>query len=243
MTLISKIGSPPKSSILLAALSILLRVAATTAQTLPEDVGLVTKLTGEAVYWNKNESRQPALVQSFMKVRLGDHLKLLGPASLQVIYFVSGRQEAWKGPGTIVIGDRGSTAVADNKPSSAPEVLTWPTKATRGIGQAPLPLPRSSNFFSGVIYTRGSKRPGKPAPINDEEREKIDAAKNLFLKLKSGAKPDDLTPELYYLAVLGTYQQYAEMDNLITQMQLIRPGDLTLKELKSWVCLQSMEHE
>lgn len=89
----SRIGFFQKVSVCLMTLAFFPAVAVTPAAATSPDVGLVTKLSGEATYWNKDEQRRPTQARAFMKLRQGDHFKLAGPGSLQLLYFTSGRQE------------------------------------------------------------------------------------------------------------------------------------------------------
>ena len=76
MTTTIKMSFFPKGSVWLVAPALLLSAAAAPAQTSSPNIGLVTKLSGEATYWNKDDHKQPTQAQAFMKVRQGDHLKL-----------------------------------------------------------------------------------------------------------------------------------------------------------------------
>jgi hypothetical protein len=244
MTIESRIDFFQKVSVSLMTLAFFLAVAATPAQTTSPDVGLVTKLSGEATYWNKDEQRQPTQAQDFMKLRQGDHLKLAGPGSLQLLYFASGRQETWKGPAILIVGDLESAAAGDKKPLPQPEVLILSTKVTKRIEGLPLTLPPSSTLYSGGIQTRGVRPPGPgktlaPPPLSAEDRGKIQEAETIYQDLRKKSPADDPTPELYFLGVLAEYKQYPEMEKLINTMQIKRPGDAALMDLKAWVRSQS----
>jgi hypothetical protein len=238
-----KKGSIQKLPVPLMALAFFLAVAAKLAAPASSDVGLVTKLSGEATYWNKDEQTPPTQVQSFMKLRLGDHLKLTGSASLQLIYFANGRQEIWKGPVTLIVGDLESAAAGGKKPCQ-PEVAILPTKVAKNLGMAPLPLPRTGIWYSGTTHVRGVKSPGPektlgPKPLSVEDQTNVKEAEKIYQNLRKKSAADDFTPELYFLGVLANYQQYPEMEKLINAMQIKRPGDPTLKDLKAWVHSQS----
>jgi len=118
------------------------------AQTSSPDVGLVTKLTGEATYWNKAE-KKPARVQAFMKVRQGDNFKLSKDGALTLLYFASGRQEAWKSPAAFMAGEAESVAKAGKK-TTPPEVKMMPVSAIKKIAGAPFPLPRAEGGAAGA---------------------------------------------------------------------------------------------
>lgn len=244
MTTTRKISFLQKGSVCLVALAVLMNAVAAPAQTSSPDVGLVTKLSGEATYYNKDEQKQPSQVQAFMKLRQGDNLKLFGPGSLQLLYFTSGRQETWKGPATLIVGVLESAVAGDKKTLPQPEVLVLSTKVTKRMEGAPLPLPRSTTYYSGVIQTRGIKSPGPKKPmslasLSAEDLSKIKEAEKVYQDFKKRAEADDLTPELYFLGVLADYKQYPEMEKLINAMQIKRPGDTALNDLKSWVRSQS----
>ncbi len=212
------------------------------AQTSLPDVGLITKLTGEATYWNKGDNQKPAKVQAFMKVRQGDHLKLPAAASLTLLYFASGRQETWQGPATLMAGEGESRVVGGKQPAPQPEVKILPAKAARQMGGAPLLLCPASMSKSGVIQTMGARREPAPktaAPLSREAQRKIQEAEKVYQDLKKSAAADDVTPELYFLGVLAEYQQYPEMAQMVDTMLQKRPGDAALKDLKAWVRSQA----
>jgi len=218
--------------------------ATVAAQTSLPDVGLITKLTGEATYWNRAENKKPAKVQAFMKVRQGDHLKLPAAASLTLLYFASGRQETWKGPVTLMAGDTKSAAIGDQKNPPQPEVKTLPAKATKQMAGAPLPLSPSCMSKSGVIQTMAPYCPdvekaGPPALLSSEAQRKIKEAGKVYRDLKKAAAADDVTPELYFLGVLAEYKQYPEMAKVVDTMLQKRPGDAALKDLQAWVRSQA----
>lgn len=224
------------------AVFIALLTATVAAQTSLPDVGLITRLSGEATYWNKDENKKPAKVQAFMKVRRGDHLKLPAAASLTLLYFASGRQETWKGPATLMAGDTESAAVGDQKTSPQPEVKILPAKATKQMAGAPLPLTPASTSKSGVIQTMGPKcaPAAKTAvPLSSEAQRKIKEAEKAYQDLKKSAAADDITPEFYFLGVLAEYKQYPEMAKMVDTMLQKRPGDMALKDLQAWVRSQA----
>jgi hypothetical protein len=216
--------------------------ATVAAQTSLPDVGLITKLTGEANYWNKGDTPKPARVRAFMKVRQGDHLKLPAAASLTLLYFASGRQETWQGPATLLAGDRESQVLGGKQPTPQPEVKIIPAKASKQMAGAPLPPPPASMNKSGVIQTMGPRC--EPAaqtapPLSENAQRKIREARQVYQDLKKAAAADDVTPELYFLGVLAEYKQYPEMAKVVDTMLQKRPGDATLRDLKAWVRSQA----
>ncbi|MGO9177469.1 MAG: hypothetical protein ACLQED_15230 [Desulfobaccales bacterium] len=218
-----------------------LAVAAMSAQAPPPDVGLITQLSGPVTYWNKEEQKEPLPAQAFMKVRQGDHLKLPRAASLTLLYFASGRQETWRGPVSLIAGDRESTTADDQKPSPQPEVQILPTKVTKLIAGAPLPSV-SSPARSGVIQTMAPTCPPPAKPsvtLSKEAQQQIQEAEKTYQDLRKRAGAEDVTPELYFLGVLADYQQYPKMEKFVDAMLAKRPGDPSLERLKAWVRSQA----
>ena len=208
------------------------------AQTSLPDVGLITKLTGEATYGNKGDNQAPAKVRAFMKVRQGDHLKLPAAASLTLLYFASGRQETWKGPVTLMAGDQESKVVGGKPPAPQPEVKIFPVKASKQMVGAPLSLSPASMSKSGVIQTMGPQREPAAktaAPLSSEAQRKIKEAEKIYQDLNKAAAADDVTPELYFFSVLAEYKQFPEMAKMVDAMLQKRPGDAALKDQKVWV--------
>lgn len=211
------------------------------AQAAPVDVALVTKLAGEATYFNQTEQKQPAPVQAFMKVRQGDHFKLPPGSLVQLVYFDNGRQETWKGPVTVIIGLGESRAEGDKSPPSQPEVQILPTKVTKRMMAPAMPLPRSSIRYSGVIQTMAPEcKTTTPAaicvkPLNAQGRKEIKEAQRVYQSLRQKTEAGDLTPEFYLLSVLADYGQYPQMLPVIDTMLTKKPGDPVLKDLKTWV--------
>jgi hypothetical protein len=218
--------------------------AAAAAQTSLPDVGLITKLSGDVRFSNEAEKKEPAKVQAFMKVRRGDRLKLPEAGSLTLLYFASGRQESWKGPGTIIAGDTESAAAGGQQPPSPPEVKLISTKASRQMAGAPPVLTPADFGNSGVIQTMAPTCPAPekaaaPVPRTYEAQRKIKEAEKLYQELKKGAAADDVTPELYLFGVLAEYKQFPEMVKMIDAMLEKRPGDAALKNLKASVRAQA----
>lgn len=206
------------------------------AQTSVSDVGLVTKLSGDATYWNQGDTPKPAKVQALMKVRKGDHLKLSSAASLTLLYFASGRQETWSGPVTVTAGEQESKVSGGKQPAAQAEVKILPARAARQMKGLPVPPPGSGAGRSGIIQTMG---PGGPAPLSNEDKRNIREAEKVYRDLKNAAAADDITPELYFFSVLAEYKQFPEMLQVVETMLAKRPGDVAVTDLKDWVRRQN----
>ena len=78
----------------------------------------------------------------------------------------------------------------------------------------------------------------KPVIPTREEQVEITMAKGTYQKSREQAKPDDITPELALLGVLADYEQYEEMEQVITNAIKVQPESQALKELDEWVKTQ-----
>jgi hypothetical protein len=219
------------------------------------DVGLVTSLSGEVTYWNPAEKQPPAKAQAFLKVRRGDHFKVPEGAVAQLTYFASGRQETWKGPVRLHVGDSESQPAGNQKPRFAPEVKVLSSKVAKKMVSAPMVVARSGaqtsgvsqvmreTRSSGVIQTMAPRRaplaPTPPGPLSPQAQIEVNEAEKVYQDLKKQAKTGDLTPEIYLFSVYAEHGQYAKIEQVIDTLLAKQPGDQTLKELKAWARSQA----
>jgi len=210
------------------------------AQTLPPDVGLVTKLSGDVTYWGEGSQKQ-AKVQSFMKVRRGDRFKLPAGALVQFVYFLGGRQETWKGPVAFTIGDSESYGEGVKKGMQVqPKVVIFPAGATQGVRRIPVLLRRAGLSRPGAAQIRGDVEGSSPTiALTPAEEAEIAAAKETYWSLRKQTSSDDITPELYLLGILGDFEQYGEMGSVIEEALKRRPDNDILKGLREWAHTQS----
>lgn len=221
--------------LLLGALTALLRGSPAHAQ----DAGLVTMLSGEVTY--ADERNPPATVEPFMKVREGDRLHVKAGGAVQLVYFQSNRQELWKGPAELLVGEAQSS-LHPSSPPAQPEVKVLSTGTAQGVQQVPLLLRRAGLVRVGGVALRGLPAAGRgprgaPALTAGQEAD-LAAARETYRGLRAGAREDDITPELYLLGVLGGLEQYEAMTPVIADARARRPGDETLARLADWVARQ-----
>jgi hypothetical protein len=88
----------------------------------------------------------------------------------------------------------------------------------------------------GGLVTRGGEVCQEPPPTLDPaaKKELAQAAKS-YQAMRQKAGRDDLTPELYYLAVLAEYRQYNEMAGLLAEMEKRQPQSPVIRDLKTWL--------
>ena len=214
------------------------------------DVGLVTGLSGEVTYWNPAEKQLPAKAQAFLKIRQGDLFKLSPGGVAQLTYFASGRQETWKGPVTLKVGDVKSQAAEKESSHLPAEVKILSTKVTRRMSAAPMAVARSDiqtsgvsqvmrdTRSSGVIQTMAPQKVAPtsppPGPLSPRAQKEVAEAEHVYQDLKKQTKAGDLTPEIYLLSVYADHGQYQKMEQVIDALLANQPGDQTLTELKAW---------
>jgi hypothetical protein len=209
------------------------------AQTLPPDVGLVTQLTGEATYWNETYQKTPEKAQVFMKIRRGDHFKVVSGTMIQLVYFQNGRQETWKGLAELVVGDGESRIEGEKGAQVKPEVLILPVDTSQGMRRIPVLLRRARLSRSGAMQVRGAGEASQKAIIpSREERAEIAMARETYQKLRKQTKADDITPELNLLGIFADYEKYEEMEKVIKEALKIQPDNEVLKDLEEWVRAQ-----
>jgi hypothetical protein len=221
---------------LLGGLVLVPQTGAEEAQSLPHDVGLITQLSGNTTYWNKVSQETPKPAQVFMKIRRGDHLSVASGASLQVVYFQSGRKETWRGPAMIIVGE-GESGVKEEKAIQAQvEAMILPAEASQGLRQIPGLLDRARLSRSGLTSLRGPEESSKKAVAPGRQSQmEIARAQETYRKWREQTSPDDITPELNLLGTIGEYQQYQEMEKVIQDALKRQPDNEALKELEQWV--------
>ena len=213
---------------------VLLPQAAAGAQPPPVDVGLITKLSGEATYWNETSQKTPKQAQVFMKIRKGDHLKMASGAALDIVYFQGGRKETWQGPAVIIAEEGASRAESAAKGQAVVALL--PSEASRGLRRIPALLDQARLGRSGGIQVRGPGEGLKKTVVPGRKGQtEIVRAREVYQHWRSQTSPEDVTPELNLLGTLSEYQQYAEMEKVVQNALQRQPDNAALKEIEQWV--------
>lgn len=160
-------------------------VASTTARAAQADTGMITALTGNATLTSAGKPRAAA---ALLKFASSDNLTLTGSARVQLVYFDSGRQENFQGPGRIDLGTR------ESKSTLRVEITQLPPLVINQLSRTPVGGQQGS---VGMVRFRGG--PNLRA---------IELLQQQYNELKAGARPDDLTPELFLLS--GLHEQNAQ---------------------------------
>ena len=212
------------------------------AQTVPPDVGIITQLSGEVTYRNEEYQKTPEKAQAFMKIFQGDYFQVEAKAMIQLVYFLNGRKETWKGPAAFIVGEAQSRAKSEKGMQAQPEVKMLPSGVLDGVRRVPVLLRRAGLSRSGIMQVRG---PGESSPkskvSSEEERAEIALAKENYRTLRNQSKEEDITPELYLLGILANYDQFEEMEKVIKDTLKKLPNNEVLKKLEEWVRTQKTQ--
>lgn len=166
------------------------------------EVALVMSVQGRVL---RQATPAPLAVETFVKLNEGDRLSLAQGSKLQLVYFESGRQETWSGPGSLDL------ALREGKSSgmAAPEVQQQPLSLTKQLARTPA---LDSQSRGGVTRLRALQTPDAVARLESSYQE-----------LKSKAAADDLGPELYLLAGLLDLRQLDYIEKVLDRLQQERP--------------------
>ena len=150
------------------------------------DVAVVTSVQGPILQIDAKETGQPLI--AFSKLHQGDKLEIKQNSRMQLVYFESGRQETWSGPGVVEIGTQASNS------SLKPEVKLLPPLLAKQLSKTP-----ASNVQgrAGMIVMRSISTPEKLKSIDEN-----------YASLRSQVAPNELSPELYLLSALFEAKEF-----------------------------------
>lgn len=186
-----------------------------------EDAGMITALSGTVQYQAVGSTKRPAV--SFMKLRAGDRFSVASAATVRVVYFSSGRQENWKGPAEFTIGTAESVGG-----SQTPIVTALPIAASSQLSNLP-DLSQSVQMSRlGGVTVRAGRHRGNP-----EEAAAVQKALEIRTSMVAAAPADELTADLYLLSVYIEYSRRDDITQLLDTMQAKRPGDESIRELRT----------
>ena len=223
------------------AAAVLLSNVTLYSKELPPDVGLVTKLSGDVSYSNEFEKGPTEKALAFMKIRESDILTLSQGASITLIYFSNGRQEIWRGPVTLSVGQEKSQPTSGDVGARIPQVKMVPTGVAGKIASVDIPFPRGRVSHSGHMQIRGDSSEDTNLPQftneipDDIAKEEINDAREEYLRLKKDLGSESVTPEIFLLSVLAKHRQYDEMQRMVNEMLKKQPNSDFIKDLLVWI--------
>lgn len=189
------------------------------------DVGLVNGVSGAPTYLS--EGAPAGKVQPYMRVRQGDRFTVPPGATVRLVYFQGSRQETWKGPASF----RAGTAQGESANGAAPEVAVLPAVTPQKMARVP-ELIQIARL--GGVTVRGGVA-ASPKMLDATQQEELAQARQAYGKLRAQAAADDITPELYLMAVLQEYSLYDDMKGLVDEMRRRQPASQEVTDLANWV--------
>jgi hypothetical protein len=187
------------------------------------DVALVNQVSGDVTFTPLAGS--PGKVQAFMKLRDGDRIDVPAGAQVRVVFFEGARQERWTGPASFHTG-RSAGEPVSGKPA---DVATLPAGASQRIAQVPQ-LVQIAKL--GGIQVRGMT-PVQKASVDQQST--VNAARAAYEQMRQDLPADDITPELYFYAVLYEYLRYDDMKTVVDEMLRKQPDSEQVKTLADWL--------
>lgn len=162
------------------------------------EVALVMSVQGKV---SRQATPAPLPVETFVKLNDGDRLSLAQGSKLQLVYFESGRQETWSGPGRLEM------AVGEGKASglAAAEVKSLPLVMARQLARTPA---LDSQGRGGVTRLRAMPSHDAIAKLEDTYKD-----------LKARAGSDELGPEMYLLSGLYEMRELDRVEKLLGDLQ------------------------
>lgn len=172
---------------------------------------LVTALEGAAFRLQGNEKKT---LSAFERVEAGELLALEN-ARLTLVFFVSGRQESYRGTGRIEINP------GEGKPwgLAPPEIKKLPDFLVKQIARTPT---LASQGRGGVTRLRAIATPDALAKIDEN-----------YKRLRMEASADDLNPEMYRLSALYELKAFDQLEAALRDLESSRPGNREAKVLLS----------
>jgi hypothetical protein len=199
----------------LLGLAALLPILAAAAES-----GLLSQISGAVTY--RTADTGPLNASVFMKLREGDKLLVAPGASARVVYFSSGRQELWQGPAEFTVGEAASFAA-----KGTPQLTQLPVAVGRQFLQSPDLALLARQTRPASVTVRGFK-----PPPTVEQGAAVQQARDAYAAMAASAAPDDVTPELYLLAVLMDHGLREEMGKVLDTMQAKQPANDSIAALK-----------
>jgi hypothetical protein len=192
---------------------------------LASDVGLVNHLAGDVSYASGTAT---AKAKPYMKVREGDRFTVPAGAQLRLVYFQGGRQESFTGPATLTAGAQQSTIQS----GAQPQTTTLPSGVPQKIAQTPELIQIAKLGRSGGVAVRGVNGERRLTP---QQQAEVKQAKQTYDQLRKGSAADDITPELYLYSVLQDHLLYADMTQVVAEMQKRQPANPDVAAMAEYV--------
>lgn len=158
---------------------------------------MLTQVSGDVKVTGAEGARAAV---AFLKVNPGDKLTLSGNARVQMVYLASGRQEIWKGAGTVDMGaQEGRSATLKAESSQLPPIILKQLARTPAVGQ---------HGKTGMVMLRSLDDLAAADHLDED-----------YGKFRAAAAPGDPTPEVFLLSSLIDFEQYDRARKVLSDLQ------------------------
>ena len=175
---------------------------------------IITALQGVVTF--EQDSPVPRPAAAFARLRPGDRLQLAADGAVQVVYFQTARQESWRGPARLEIGEGESKPAAGS--SATPQVRQLPAMLVRQLVKTPT---ADASGRVGAVRLRSIVPPDAAAKLEEN-----------YEGLRKQTDAGDRTPELYLLAGLYELKDYDRIEALIARWMQASPNDAELAAMR-----------
>jgi hypothetical protein len=190
------------------------------------DAGLINQLSGDVTYTSGGAPASKA--KAFMKVREGDRFTIHAGAQVRIVYFQGGRQEAYNGPATLIVGAQAS----QQQTGAAAQVSQLPAGVPQKIAQTPELIQIARLGRSGGVAVRGAQ----PAPrLSPQAQAEVRQARQTYEQMRKTAAANDIVPEQYLYAVLQDHLLYEDMKPVVAEMQNRQPSNPDVEAMADYV--------
>lgn len=165
-------------------------------------VAVLTLPQGDITHQSNGQS---ASVGPFTPLANGDQLTLKNGAKMTLLYPKSGRIEVWHGSGQLRIGVQSGQASG----LSPPMIGQMPANAAQQIARTPSDFPQ-------LAFAPRTRSLVVEVPANIDET---------YLRLRRGAPPDDLNPEMYLLSALFERRDFARVEQVLAELKARQPSN------------------
>jgi hypothetical protein len=160
-------------------------------------VAMLTQVTGDVRVSGKDGGRAAV---PFLKVAEGDALTLSDEARVQMVYLTSGRQEIWKGAGSVEVGQQASRSA-----SLTPEASQLPPLVLKQLAKTPAV---GQHGKTGMVMLRSLDDLGAEDQLEKD-----------YADYRATAAPGDTTPEVFLLSGLLDLQDYDRARKVIEDLK------------------------
>lgn len=176
------------------------------------DTVLVTDLKGDVTLEASGTGK--VSLEPFIRLRKGDRLGLPVGGKVGLVYVTKARLETWQGAGIVLVGENDSKLIGGK---SQVQVRSIPPEMARQMNKTPVV---TSDGRVGMMRTRGIS-----------PHDAVVRLENEYKQLREQMPPDELLPEVMFLAGLYDLRQYDRVEMELKRIGVVHPGHVTAEAL------------